>query len=144
MGEFLNHMARWAGESARIRKTAKQEKQMTPDKQKLINDVTQRAQNGDVEAMFALGSAYFNAEYVRYDPDEACYWWTEAAKRGHIVCQLNLGYLYHGGVSAYFYDENLAGYWFNVAANNGSQEAYDMLKEYYKYSNFSKKWKRIK
>lgn len=42
-----------------------------------------------------------------------------------------------------FYDPNLAGYWFNVAANNGYRAAYEMLTKHYRYSNFSQKWKRI-
>lgn len=42
-----------------------------------------------------------------------------------------------------FYDPNLAGYWFNVAANNGDRAAYEMLTKHYRYSNFSQKWKRI-
>lgn len=143
MGQLLNHLARMTGESMRIKKTAKQEQNISPEIQQKVELITQRAQNGDVDAMFTLGGLYFKGEYVRYDPDTACYWWTEAANRGNVSCQYNLGLLYHGNISTMFYDPNLAGYWFNVAANNGDRDAYEMLCKHYRYSNFSQKWKRI-
>lgn len=143
MGEFLNHLAKMAGESMRIKKTAKQEKNISPDIQHKVDIVTKKAENGDVDAMFTLGSLYFKGKQVRYDPDLACYWWTEAANRGSVSCQYNLGLLYHGNLSTMFYDPNLAGYWFHKAASNGDEEAYEMLHKHYKYSRFSNKWKRI-
>lgn len=143
MGQFLNHLAKMAGENMRISKTAKQEQNISPEIQQKVDAIIQRAQNGDVDAMFTLGGLYFKGEHVRYDPDTACYWWTEAANRGNVSCQYNLGLLYHGDLSTMFYDPNLAGYWFNVAANNGDRDAYEMLTKHYRYSNFSQKWKRI-
>lgn len=143
MGYLLNHIAKFAGESMRMRKTEKQEQNLSPEIQQKVDIVIQDAKNGNIEAMEVLGGMYFKGENVRYDPDEACYWWTEAANNGNVNCQYNLGLLYHGELSTMFYDPNLAGYWFNVAANNGDQEAYEMLTKHYRYSNFSQKWKRI-
>lgn len=91
--------------------------------------------------MFELGGYYYHGKYVAYDLDQACQWWTEVANRGHISAQYNLDLLYQGDVSSYYYDENLAGYWFNMAAYNGDQEAYKMF-QHYKYSEFRKKWVR--
>ena len=60
--------------------------------------------------MLELGGYYFNGKYVGYNPQQACFWWTEAAKRGNTSAQFNLGLLYHGEISTYYYNENLAGY----------------------------------
>lgn len=140
MGLF-NHLAKFAGETVRIKRNANTEKDLDPQTKQWIDGLMQRAQNGDVNAMYELGGCYFKGEYVGYNPEQACFWWTEAANQGNTNAQYNLGLLYHGEISTYYYDENLAGYWFNVAANNGDQDAYNMLK-YYKYSNFREKWSR--
>lgn len=138
---LLNHLAKFAGETVRIKSNASKEKNLDPQTKQWIEGLIQRAQNGDINAMFELGGYYFKGEYVGYNPEQACFWWTEAANRGNVNAQYNLGLLYHGEISTYYYDENLAGYWFNIAANNGDQEAYKMLQNY-KYSNFSEKWRR--
>lgn len=140
MGLF-NDLAKLAGENLRVHRTANQEEQLDPQTKQWLENLKQNAQNGYPEAMFELGGYYFQGKYVGYDPQQACYWWTEAANRGYINAQYNLGLLYHGDISSMYYDENLAGYWFNVAANNGDQEAYQML-QYYKYSSFRNKWIR--
>lgn len=139
--EIFDGIAKLAGESLRRKTTANQEQKIDPQTKQWLDGLRQRAQNGDVNAMFELGGCYYHGKYVAYDPDQACQWWTEAANRGHISAQYNLGLLYHGDVSSYYYDENLAGYWFNMAAYNGDQEAYKML-QHYKYSEFRKKWVR--
>ncbi len=138
MGLF-NHLAKFAGETVRIKSNANKALNLDTQTQQWLNGLMQRAQNGDTNAMFELGGHYFKGEYIGYDPNQACYWWTESANKGNVNAQYNLGLLYHGQISTYFYDENLAGYWFNVAANNGDQEALQML-GYYKYSNFRNKW----
>jgi len=130
---ILNSLAGLAGESMRIRRTANQESNLDPQTKQWLENLRQSAQNGDTNAMFDLGMCYHKGEYTAYDPDQACYWWTEAANKGHPTAQFNLGILYHGDVTHMFYDPNLAGYWFYTAANNGVNEAYDMLK-YYKFS----------
>lgn len=139
---LLNGLAKFAGESIRIKRTADQAEQLDPQTKQWLNMLIENAQNGNVDSMFELGCCYFQGQYVGYNPDQACLWWTEAATRGHVSAQYNLGLLYHGGLSSMFYDENLAGGWFQAAANNGDQEAYNMLQKYYKYSNFRNKWVR--
>lgn len=138
---ILEKLAGHAGESMRIHRTANQEEMLDPQTKQWLENLRQCAQNGDPNAMFELGVCYYQGKYTAYDPYQACNWWTEAANRGHVSAQYNLGLLYHGDASHKIYDENLAGYWFNMAANNGDQEAYEMLR-YYKYSNFRNKWIR--
>jgi len=138
---LINGLARLAGESLRIKRTANQEQKLDPQTKQKLDALKQRAESGDVNAMYELAGCYYNGKYVAYDPDLACKWWTEAANRGHVSSQYNLGLLYHGDVSSYYYDANLAGYWFNMAARNGDEEAYKMLQKY-KYSEFRQKWVR--
>lgn len=141
MGIF-DRLAQFAGETVRIKSNANKEKNLDPQTKQWINELTQRAENGDTAAMLELGGYYFNGKYVGYNPQQACFWWTEAAKRGNTSAQFNLGLLYHGEISTYYYNENLAGYWFNIAAANGDQEAYDMLRRYYSYNKFTQSWRR--
>lgn len=138
---ILKGLAKLAGESVRIKSNESNLEKLDSQTRQCIEELMQRAQNGDVNAMFELGGYYINGQYVGYNPDQACFWWTEAANRGSVNAQFNLGLLYQGDLSSYYYDENLAGYWFSVAANNGDQEAYNML-NYYKYSSFHQKWSR--
>lgn len=138
---ILNGLAKLAGESVRIKRTANQEEQLDHQTKQWLDNLKQDAQNGNINAMFELGCYYDQGKYVGYDPQLACYWWTEAANRGNVDAQYNLGILYHGERTTMFYDENLAGYWFNMAACNGDQEANQML-QYYRYSNFRNKWSR--
>lgn len=141
MGLF-NGIAKLAGENLRVKRTANQINELDPQTRQWLDNVFEQAKNGDINCMFALGGYYSKGEYVGYSPNDACFWWTEAASRGHISAQFNLGLLYHGAISEMFYDENLAGYWFNIAANNGDGEAQNYLAQYYKYSNFRDRWIR--
>lgn len=141
MGIF-DHLAKFAGETVRIKANANKEQNLDSQTKHWIEGLIQRAENGDTNAMLEIGGYYFNGEYVGYNPQQACYWWTEAAKLGCVSAQYNLGLLYNGEISTYYYDENLAGYWFNVAARNGDREAYDMLRRYYTYNSFTQKWRK--
>lgn len=138
---FFKDLAKLAGENARIKRTANQESSLTPQERQILEDVRERIRQGDSDAMFQLGGYYIHGKYVGYDPSQACHWWTEAANLGHSDAMYNLGILYHGNLSAHYYDENLAGHWFHMAASNGDQEAADMLQQY-EYGSFRKKWSK--
>lgn len=128
------------GEAKRKKDSIERANQQDTNTRAFIENLHNIAQGGDVEAMYNLGCYYNEGSYVILDMEKACYWWTNAAERGHISAQYNLGCLYIGEVSASYYDVNLAGYWFNCAANNGDTDAMERLREF-KYSNFSQKWK---
>lgn len=139
---FIKDLAKLAGEKSRMKRTADQENHLDPQSKEKLESVRQRIKQGDRDAMYQLGCFYFDAQYVGYDPAQACYWWTEAANLGNVNAQYNLGILYHGNVSSMYYDENLAGHWLNMAANNGDAEAARMLQQY-KYGSIRKKWSRV-
>lgn len=139
---FVQDLAGLAGEKARIKRTANQESNLDAQTKQWLDSMRQNAQNGNIQAMYDLGCLYLEGKYIGYNPESACYWWTEAANRGHIDAQYNLGMLYHGDISKFYYDEALAGYWLSTAANNGDNEAYNFLMQHYKFSHFSNKWVR--
>lgn len=139
---LLNGLAKLAGERARMKRTQNQEYRLDAEDAQRLNNLKQNAQNGNAAAMFELGVCYYQGKYVGYDPEQACHWWTEAAERGNVNAQYNLGLLYHGDISEMYYDENLAGYWFYTAAQNGDAESENMLNQYYKYSSIRKRWTR--
>lgn len=130
---FLNDIANLLGERQRIKRTANQESQLNSAQRAKLAELRQSAENGNIEYMYTLASYYYEGNYVGYDPEMACYWWTKAAKRGHVDSMFNLGMLYHGSVSNYYIDADLAGHWFYQAARNGDHDAKDMLDRFYSY-----------
>ena len=79
---LLNKLAGFAGKSVRIKRTANQEEQLDPQTKQWLDNLKNNAQSGDVNAMFDLGVCYYQGKYTAYDPNQACYWWTEVANRG--------------------------------------------------------------
>ena len=138
---LLGGIAKFIGESVRIKNGEIQTANMDEQTRAMIDQTKKDAHNGDLNSMYLLASWYYKGEYLGYDPAKACEWWTAAAERGHVDSQYNLGLLYLGDTSSYYYDPNLAGYWLNCAANNGDQEALNLLNSKFRYSHFSQKWK---
>ena len=140
---LLKNSAAMLGELSRISRTAKdEEKNMTPELQHKLTDYINRANAGDVDAMTTLADAYWKGTLLRYDPHEACKWWTMAAEAGHVSSMYNLGILYMGDISKQFYDDKMASYWLCQASVHGDQEAGKILEKNYKYSSLFKKWNR--
>ena len=123
-------------------KTAKEEeKKLTPEFKEKLKNAVNAANAGNVQAMYALGSEYWNGKNVRYDPDEAVKWWKMAAEKGHVTSMYNLGVIYEGKATSQFYDQNLAGYWFHEAAVRGNPDAQQALSKY-RYNKYKNKWSR--
>ena len=140
MGKIINNLAKFAGETVRIKKSSKTFDELDPQTKQKVDNLIKAAQGGNIDAITKLAGFYYSGEYVGYDPQQAIYWWTEAAKKGHVGSQYNLGLMYHGNLTSYSYDENLAGYWFNLASQNGDSESLEMLNEHYRFSKITKKW----
>ena len=141
MGKFLNHVAKFAGETVRMKRTEKEAQKIDPQTKQKLDNLIAKAEDGDVKAMDTLATFYYQGKYVGYNPTEACRWWTEAATKGHVDAQYNLGLFYMGNLSTYVAtDENKAGYWLDMAARNGDKEAADLLHRRFKIG-FTGKWK---
>ncbi|MDR2302146.1 MAG: sel1 repeat family protein, partial [Deltaproteobacteria bacterium] len=80
------------------------------------------ADQGDPEAQFYLGVAYYNGEGVPQDYAKAAKWYRKAADQGIPKAQLNLGYLYYNGEGVP-QDYAEAVKWYRKAADQGIPEA---------------------
>ena len=86
------------------------------------------ASKGDAKAQNKIGIMYQN--HKRYDM--ACKWYFAAAKQGFAPAQYNLGNLHLHGIT-YLEDQGVilshqwAEYWFNKAAAQGLEKAWDKL-----------------
>ena len=67
---------------------------------------------------------------VGQDPEQAIEWLKQAAEQGSAIAQYRLGLLYYQGEI----DEEYFGEWqdwMEKAADQGHEEAYELLREYY-------------
>lgn len=48
-----------------------------------LQELMQKAQNGDADSQYELGNLYQNGEGVEMDIEKAIEWWQKAAKNGH-------------------------------------------------------------
>ena len=96
-----------------------------------IAEIRRRAEQGDVDAQFTLGTLYSFSQIIfanggragpESDPAEAAKWYRLAAGQGHAIAQNNLGsmYAYGRGVPQ---DDAEAVRWYRQAAAQGEAEA---------------------
>jgi TPR repeat protein len=91
-----------------------------------IDALRARAEAGDAEAQFNLGTVYADGEGVPQDDAEAARWFRLAADQGHANAQTNLGIMYRYGVGVP-QDRAEAVRWFRLAADQGLGEAQNNL-----------------
>ena len=85
---------------------------------------TARAEHGDADAQYRLGSAYYYGKRVRQDYAEAARWYREPADQGAAKAQYTLGYCYSQGQGVP-QDYAEAVRWYRRAADQG-----DATREY--------------
>jgi hypothetical protein len=59
--------------------------------------IKQKANNGDKEAQFELGVAYYTGKDVELSKNKAFEWFEKSANQGYVVAQRNLGVMYDNG-----------------------------------------------
>ncbi len=90
---------------------------------KLVEQINARAEQGDAQAQFYLGTLQFNGKMsVKKDVGEAISSFRRAADQGHTTAQFVLGLCYDVGLGV-GKDENEAVEWFRRAAGQGDAEA---------------------
>lgn len=119
------------------RKTHRQKPQSTasatprngePDTPKVnIEDLRQKAENGDSVAQTMLGVEYMKGDQVEKDLDKAIEWWKKAAEKGYAEAEYKLGVCYHFGFGIKK-SHKLARYWYEKAANQQHKSAKVALK----------------
>ncbi len=83
--------------------------------QKELDKWMLRAYGGDRDAQFKVAVLFANDQFGPPDHEQSAYWYTQAARQGHVLAQYNLGhqYLLGNGVKR---DENIAMQWWLKAA----------------------------
>jgi len=86
--------------------------------QESIEELRVRAEQGDAEAEFDLGTFYDMGYNVPQDATEAARWYRLAAEQGHAFAQFNLGTFYDMGYGVPE-DAAEAARWYRLAADQG-------------------------
>ena len=84
---------------------------------------TLAAEQGYVEAQYALAIHYENGQGMPQDDKTAVKWYTLAAEQGHAASQYNLGVCYANGQYGVPQDPVYAHMWWNIAASSGHDDA---------------------
>lgn len=87
-----------------------------------VQQLYQRALNGDVVAQHNMGGCYMEGVGVNKDPSKAAYWFRKAAENGFVDAQDNLGLMYLKGEGVEQNDEEAIS-WFLLAASSNSADA---------------------
>ena len=91
-----------------------------------FDSLLERANKGDVDAVFRIGTRYADGSGVPHDYSKAAEWYEMAANRGHAQAQNNLGVLYHDGKGV-AQDYRKAREWYEKAAAQNNAHAFDNL-----------------
>ncbi len=95
-----------------------------------IKEIRTRAEQGDTEAQFNLGSAHFFGHGVAKDMREALRWFRKVAEQGMAEAQFFLGYAYSSG-EGIVKDQREAVRWYRKAAEQGLAGAQYSLAQAY-------------
>ncbi len=88
----------------------------------MIEDLRQRANEGDPEAQYKLGWRYSAGRDVPQNDEEAVKWLRKAADQGLAQAKHDLGVMYANGQGV-LQDYLEAHMWWNLAAAQGNEEA---------------------
>lgn len=104
-----------------------------------IEQLTARADTGDVTAKHELGRKYFNAEEVAEDKEKAFLYWQQAAEKGYAPSQCYLGECYHDG-DGVKKNANKAFAWSYIASKAGNERATENLEEWEENPAYRTAW----
>jgi len=86
-----------------------------------LDELRQKAEQGDVSAQSVLGAMYVTGQGVPKDEAEAIKWLRKAAEQGEATAQYNLGNMYFDGLGV-AKDEVEAARWLRKASEQGLAE----------------------
>ena len=84
----------------------------------VIDDVAKRAENGEPEALFLMGTAYAEALGVTINLQKSAEFYAKAAEMNHTLAMHNLGNIFGDGIGVER-DLSQALHWWRRAAENG-------------------------
>ena len=85
------------------------------------------AEQGDINAQYALGWMYDDGRGLSEDDKLAVKWYRRAAEKGHIDAQYNLGHMYRRG-DGIEKDYKQALKWYKKSAKQGNKKALEVIK----------------
>ena len=91
-----------------------------------LQALTQKANNGDMQAQADLASRYHTGDGVTQNTKQAAYWYEKLAENGVAEAQLTLGLIYIKG-DGVTPDDKQALYWLNLAAEQRLASAQYLL-----------------
>ena len=97
----------------------------------------QKAREGDADAQYIIGKAFYQGRGVTQNYDQAFLWFRRSAENGHADAQFQLGNIYLMGEGV-LQDDYEALYWYELAAKQNHREAQqnlDSLKQYTESKN---------
>lgn len=87
-----------------------------------VDSLRKAAEQGNANAQFNLGAAYYSGQGVRQDYAQAAVWYRKAAEQGNSEAQYYLGVAYDNGQGVP-QDDAQAAVWFGMAADQGDVQA---------------------
>lgn len=100
------------------------------DESKDYQQLQNKADEGDIEAQFAIGSCFQNGEWVPQSYKKAFQYYKLAADQGHSQAQVSLAILYESGLGVEK-DYHQAFHYVKLAANQGSPVGFAVLGKFY-------------
>jgi hypothetical protein len=94
-----------------------------PNLEEAMHWYTLAAEQGDPEALNEMGFIYFTGSGVEQDYDKAFELFSQAAYKGYLLSQFNLGIMLYTGNTSAGQDFAKAYAWFSVAAVKGHEQA---------------------
>ncbi|MEM7169280.1 MAG: tetratricopeptide repeat protein [Pseudomonadota bacterium] len=88
-----------------------------------LSYLAERAEEGDPEAQFVLGTLFRYGQGLEKSLPEALRWWTMAAEHGSVGAQFALGDIYSGGYKLER-DYVLSYMWFDIIAQQTDNELF--------------------
>lgn len=109
-----------------------------------INELEQKARQGDANAQNLLGMKYYTGDGVALDFNKAAYWFLKSAEHGNVEAQANLGscYFYGDGVDQSY--EYAMQWWEKASAQGDSIAPYTIGKCYERGTGVSKDLEMMK
>ena len=83
---------------------------------------------GNAKALYELGNASLNGRGTKADSIKGRQYFERSAQAGYDKAQRSLGFLYEYGFGGIAKDIEKAKYWYQLAADQGNQEAIESLK----------------
>jgi len=92
---------------------------MEKPKASTFNELRREAEQGDAQAQYTLGGAYYNGNGVARNLVEGTKWLLKAAEQGYAPAQCDFGAMYEKGVPGVEQSYQDALKWFRKAAEQG-------------------------